>query len=297
MLAAYAMANAALDVLLIYHFNINRSACQDIPARAREDHSVAPRPPVRFEPESPAPACRPNRRTHEHRPGHAHAMQMRRPRAAAVEPSLAERAYTDLEELIVTLELAPGTVVTEAALSQRLDIGRTPIREALQRLARERLVRILPRRGVMVSEIDIKAQLRLLELRREVERLIARCAARRALPEERRRFAALASTFEKSAAVNDAVGFMRCDREFNELCVGAARNEFIDAAMGMMSSLSRRFWFLHYKQAADMPLTARLHAGVARAISEGDEERAAAASDELLDVITRFTRATVSADY
>jgi DNA-binding GntR family transcriptional regulator len=210
--------------------------------------------------------------------------------------SLAERAYTDIEELIVTLKLKPGTVVTEAALSKQLGIGRTPIREALQRLARERLVRVLPRRGVMVSEIDIKAQLRLLELRREVERLIARCAARRATADQRRGFALIAARMEKSAAASDEVAFMRADREFNELCVQAARNEFIVGAMGMMSSLSRRFWFLHYRQAADMPLTARLHAAVARAIAAGDESGAAVASDGLLDVIEHFTRATVAVD-
>src|ERR1700719_1560272 len=65
-----------------------------------------------------------------------------------VEPSLTERAYSMLEEMIVTLKLAPGTAVSEARLSQALGIGRTPIREALQRLARERLVTILPRRGI-----------------------------------------------------------------------------------------------------------------------------------------------------
>ena len=74
------------------------------------------------------------------------------------------------------LELTPGSAVSEAMLSARLGIGRTPIREALQRLARERLVRILPRRGVIVSEIDVKSQLRLLEVRREIERLMARAA-------------------------------------------------------------------------------------------------------------------------
>ena len=211
--------------------------------------------------------------------------------------SLAERAYTDIEELIVTLRLAPGAVLTEASLSKQLGIGRTPIREALQRLARERLVRILPRRGVMVSEIDIKAQLRLLELRREVERLIARSAARRADLAQRGQFATIAERMEKSASASDEVAFMRADREFNDLCVEAAHNEFIVGTMDMMSSLSRRFWFLHYRQAADLPLTARLHAAVAQAIAAGDEQRAAAASDNLMDAIERFTRATVSVEF
>jgi len=208
--------------------------------------------------------------------------------------SLTDRAYAELEEMIVTLQLAPGTAVSEAELSSHLGIGRTPIREALQRLARERLVVILPRRGVMVSEINVSQQLRLHEARRELERLIARTAARRATDTQRTRFRELARNFEKSARVNDDVAFMRTDREFNLLCSSAAHNEFTAGAMSLMHGLSRRFWYLHYKQAADMPLTAKLHADIARAIADNDEELAASASDRLLDVIEKFTRDTVS---
>ena len=207
--------------------------------------------------------------------------------------SLTDRAYAEIEELIVTLRLAPGAPLSEAELSARLGIGRTPIREALQRLARERLVAIYPRRGVIVTEINVASQLRLLETRRELERLIARSAARRATDGERARFRALAVAFEAAAKANDDVNFMRIDRDFNVLCSSAAHNEFAAGAMGLMHSLSRRFWYLHYKQAADMPLTAKLHADIARAIAAGDAERAAKASDRLLDAIERFTRGTV----
>jgi DNA-binding GntR family transcriptional regulator len=199
--------------------------------------------------------------------------------------------------MIVRLELAPGSAVSEAMLSHRLGIGRTPIREALQRLARERLVQILPRRGVIVSDINVKAQLRLLEVRRELERLVARSAARRATDDERARFADLVRAFERAARTNDDVTFLRIDREFNELCLLAAKNEFAATAMSLMASLSRRFWYLHYRQAADMPEAAKLHADVARAIAAGDEEAAARASDALLDNIDAFTRATVSTDF
>jgi len=221
----------------------------------------------------------------------------KKPASGAGETSLTDCAYGDLEELIVTLKLAPGSAVSEMALSQRLGIGRTPIREALQRLARERLVTILPRRGILVTEINIKSQLRLLEVRREVERLVAKNAARRATPEERARFLEIARSFEKSARSNDEVTFMRVDREFNELAVRAARNEFAAGAMGLMHSLSRRFWYIHYKQAADMPLTAKLHADIARAIAAGKENAAGKALDRLLDSIDSFTRATVSVDF
>jgi DNA-binding GntR family transcriptional regulator len=199
--------------------------------------------------------------------------------------------------MIVRLELPPGGAVSEAMLSERLGIGRTPIREALQRLGRERLVQILPRRGVIVSDINVKAQLRLLEVRREVERLVARSAARRATDEERARFVELAKAFERAARTNNDVAFLRIDREFNELCLETARNEFAATAMQLMASLSRRFWYLHYKQAADMPETAKLHADIARAIATGDTDAAGKAADALLDNIDAFTRNTVSTDF
>src|ERR1700749_2613530 len=102
--------------------------------------------------------------------------------------TLTEKAYRALEEEIVTLRIPPGTVVSEAILSRRLGLGRTPVREALQRLAREWLVVIMPRRGIMVSEIDPVRHLRLLEARREIERFLARSAAKRATSVQRAQF-------------------------------------------------------------------------------------------------------------
>lgn len=213
--------------------------------------------------------------------------------AAGADQSLTDVAYARLEELIVTLRLAPGEAVSEAALGEKLGIGRTPIREALHRLARERLVTILPRRGIMVSAIDVAAQLRLLEVRREIERLVARSAARRATGAERRQFADLAGAFEAAAREDDETAFMRTDRAFNDLGLVAARNEYAAGAMSLVHSLSRRFWFIHYREAADMPLAAKLHAAVARAIARGDGKAAAVASDRLIDYIEAFTRSTV----
>jgi len=215
---------------------------------------------------------------------------------AGIAHTLTDRAYALIEELIVTLQLPPGSAVSEGMLSRRLRIGRTPIREALQRLARERLVTILPRRGIVVSEINVRIQLRLLETRREVERLVARLASRRATEEERARFRDLAGRFMRCAGEADEIGFMRADREFNELCLEAARNEFASGSMRLMQSLSRRFWVHHYREAADMPETAKLHADMAQAIAAGDEAGAAVATDRLMAMIESFTRATVSPD-
>ncbi len=204
--------------------------------------------------------------------------------------SLTAVAYSALEEMIVRLELAPGATVTEQQLCGRLGIGRTPIREALQRLVHQGLVKVLPRKGILISPIDPHAQLRLLAVRREVERLVARSAAAVATREERARFLELAEAFERSGLAGDDVTFLRTDREFNEQCLASARNEFASAAMETLQPLARRFWFHHYRQAADLPESARLHAAVARAIGEGRPDAAAAALDALLDVIEAFTR-------
>jgi DNA-binding GntR family transcriptional regulator len=207
--------------------------------------------------------------------------------------TLTDRAYRELEEQIVTLRIPPGTVVSAALLSKMLGIGRTPIREAIQRLARERLMVVMPRRGIVVSDVNVETQLRLLEVRRELERLLARSAARRAAPAERARFDAIGEAMKKAGRKNADTTFMRLDREFNLLILASARNEFAAGAMMLMHGLSRRFWYIHYKQVADLPLTARLHADIARAIARGEQEAAAAASGRLMDYIEDFTRATL----
>ena len=207
--------------------------------------------------------------------------------------SLTDRAYRELEELIVTLQLEPNAVLSETALSQDLGIGRTPIREALQRLAREGLVMILPRKGILVSEINPRKQLLLLAVRREIERLLARASATRLTDKERQQFIEIADGMEQAARDNDDISFMRFDKALNSLVTVAARNEYAERAIGLMHGLSRRFWYVHYKEAADMPLCARLHAELARRISDGDPEGAALACDELIDYVERFTRATV----
>lgn len=209
------------------------------------------------------------------------------------ERSLTDRAYVVLEEMLCTLRLEPGEVLSEGALSETLGIGRTPVREALQRLAREGLVTVLPRRGVLVSDFNVKKQLRMMEVRRELERLMARSAASRATGEERARFEAMARAMHASADAGDDLGFMRLDHEFNVLVTQANRNEFAAAAISLMAGLSRRFWFMHHRQAGDLTMIARLHADIATAIAGADEAAAATASDALLDYIESITRAAV----
>jgi DNA-binding GntR family transcriptional regulator len=208
--------------------------------------------------------------------------------------TLTDKAYRELEERIVTLQLKPGEFLSEYALSSDLKIGRTPIREALQRLAREDLVTILPRKGILVSETDPRKQMLVLEVRRELERLICRLAAQRANDAQRRRLREIAASMDRAAKTNDDMMFMRLDRELNLLLVDAAQNDYAARAMRFLQGHARRFWYLHYKQAADLPLCARLHASQARAAAGGDAKAAAAASDRLINYVVTFTRTTVA---
>ena len=212
--------------------------------------------------------------------------------ALATEP-LTDQAYRAIEEAIVTLKLKPGAVLSEQALSALTRIGRTPIREALQRLAREGLVMILPRKGILVADLNPRSHLLLLEVRREIERLLSRAGAARATADQRAHLQEIARGMDQAARTNDDIAFMRLDREMNALMLEAAHNDYATRSASLFQGLSRRYWYVHYAAAADLPLCARLHAAQARAIAKGDPGEAGKASDRLIDYVENFTRATV----
>ncbi len=200
------------------------------------------------------------------------------------------QAYRALEEMIVTTELAPGTLLSESALAEQLGLGRTPVREALQRLAGEHLVEIMPRRGVRVSDIDIRQQLRLLEVRRPLESLNARLAALRAKDECRQRLRAVAEGMRGAGGEGDYAAFLRLDADFNALLAQAADNEFSAAMLQQVHGLARRFWHIHYRRANDLQQVASLHADIADAVAAGDSAAAMRACAAHMDYIQSFTR-------
>jgi DNA-binding GntR family transcriptional regulator len=219
----------------------------------------------------------------------------RKPRETGQPPqTLTEQAYGVIEEQIVTLRLRPGDVLSEQMLSATYRFGRTPIREALQRLAREGLITILPRKGILVSDLNPRNQLLVLEVRRELERLLSRTGAQRATQQQREQLLAVARGMDEAARTNNDIAFMRLDRELNRLMVETAHNDYAARSMKLLQGLSRRFWYMHYHEAADLPMCARLHANQARAIAKGDADAAARASDKLMDYVETFTRGTVS---
>lgn len=202
--------------------------------------------------------------------------------------SRAMDAYLRLEEMIITMELEPGSLISETELARKLDLGRTPIREALQRLAAEHLVDVMPHRGIRVSPIDVRKQMRLLEVRRELERLVASRAARRASPEQRQHLRKLAEAFETDGTA-DYHAFLIIDRDFNTALSEASDNAFAVAALQSLHGLSRRFWHYYKRHEEDLPTVTALHARIAWAVAAGNESEAAAAVEAHMDYIQAFT--------
>ncbi len=202
---------------------------------------------------------------------------------------LAARAYDRVEEAIVTLELPPGTVFSEIELSERIGIGRTPLREALQRLAQDGLIRVMPRRGMVVTEVNITEYLTVLETRRVLDRLIASKAARRAQPQQRAELETCAREIDAAAQEDDLARFMRLDRRGDALLAQASRNAFAARAVRSLHAHCRRFWYV-YRHDGDLGHTAALHAGILRAVAEGNQTAAAVHSDKLIDYLEKFAR-------
>jgi DNA-binding GntR family transcriptional regulator len=207
--------------------------------------------------------------------------------------SLSNQAYEKIEELIVTMTLKPGSPVSEAQLSTMLNIGRTPIREAMQRLSREHLVAILPKRGIFIADLDPQKQLRVLETRRELERLICKKAAKRATAAERKEFERIAKDFRRAQKEKNESLFLKVDKELNELTITAAKNEYAGAAMASLHGMSRRFWFGNSQHIQNISDMAALHAAIAEAISAGKDTEAGKALDKLVDHVEEFTKKTL----
>jgi DNA-binding GntR family transcriptional regulator len=212
----------------------------------------------------------------------------------ALPAGLADKARVRLEEMIVSLELAPGSVWSEAELSNKLGIGRTPVREALQRLQDEQLVKILRRHGVQITEINPVEQLLLLELRRDLDRSIARQAARRSTSQERAQLLDMAKRLaSRIADGDDILPYLRDHYELKNFLAECARNPFLTRAVMPCYAMSRRFYYLHHRQARDLAVATRHHVDVIRAVAKGNEQKAAAASDRLIDYVEEFTRRTM----
>ncbi|MGH9133300.1 MAG: GntR family transcriptional regulator [Ilumatobacteraceae bacterium] len=186
---------------------------------------------------------------------------------------MSEQAYQHIRRMIVRLELAPGAVVREDVLQRRLGIGRTPIREALQRLARDQFVTVVARRGMFVSSIDVAELSMLYETRAILEPYAARLACARGEPEH---WDAMAACLDRAGGQQvSAAELIDIDRECHEIVWAAAGNRFLTSTLDMLYAQSDRLWHMYLADVADMAHAVGEHRPILDALVDGDGDRAA----------------------
>jgi DNA-binding GntR family transcriptional regulator len=184
--------------------------------------------------------------------------------------SLADKAYHEIRGLIVSLELAPGALIDERELIERLEIGRTPVREALRRLAHERLVEVYPRRGMFVTGVDVREFARLSEVRELLEPEAARLAAERATDADRELLADLLTELDAGASE-----LMDLDERIHRAVYRAAHNDLLEATLEQYYVLALRIWSMALDRAHELEEAVEAHRALLEAIQAGDGERAA----------------------
>ena len=188
--------------------------------------------------------------------------------------SLAEKAYVAIRRLIVTLELGPGSVINERELVERLGIGRTPVREALRRLAQEGLVEVYPRRGMFVTDVDVRKLALVSEVRVALEPEAARLAAERATDAERAELQELLDELDAAGADDHAL--MALDERIHRAVYRCARNDLLATTLEQYYVLALRIWTIALDRQHELNDAVQGHRALLEAIHDGDGERAAA---------------------
>lgn len=207
---------------------------------------------------------------------------------AADARSLSDQAYYRIRELIVTLELAPGSPVTERELMERLALGRTPVREALQALARECLVEVYPRRGMFVSGVDVRDLAGLSEVRLTLEPRAARLAAERATDADRATITVLLKELDHVRGKPDERALIDLDQRIHRHIYECTHNPFLAATLNEYYVLTLRIWFLALDRVTRLEDAVREHRELLRAIRAGNAERA---EEAMRRHVTGFERA------
>ena len=189
--------------------------------------------------------------------------------------SQSEEAYLRIRDRIVSLDMPPGSVVNESRLREELKIGRTPIREALQRLSRENLVKSVPHRGTFVTDVNITDLARITEVRVVLEAHAARLATERLSAMDRGSLTTLLEVLESGSSL-DQRELMRLDQLIHRQIYRAARNPFLEATLERYFNLSLRLWYLVLDREVGLREALREHMELLRAILAGDTDGAQA---------------------
>jgi DNA-binding GntR family transcriptional regulator len=196
-------------------------------------------------------------------------------RSGGVPVRLSDKAYQLIKHKIITLELPPLSAIDEQALMEDLQVGRTPIREALQRLAAEDLVLVAPRRGMFVADISITDLQKIFETRLVLEGFCARLAAQRITPGQLAKIEATIRDLEQVPGT-DSEGLMDIDERFHHLLYDAADNEFLADPLRHLHALSHRIWHLVLERLGNVRGAMEQHILITKALEARDAAQAEA---------------------
>jgi len=204
----------------------------------------------------------------------------------------ASRAYDIIKEKIITLEMPPGSPIHEVNLSEELQLGRTPVREALKLLHAEKLVTTIPQRGMFVSSVALTDLQQIAEVRVELEGLSARLAAERATPDEVAEIDALCRQASDQAN-GEPRQAIQIDRRLHAVIAKASHNEHLMSEVERFYSLSLRLWHLALARIQTADLDMQVHRELLEAITARDPGRAAELMREHIRSFHRSIRAAM----
>jgi DNA-binding GntR family transcriptional regulator len=184
-----------------------------------------------------------------------------------------ERAYDSIRSKIVTLELAPGSMIHEQALAEELEMPLGPVREALKLLIHDNLVAVTPRHGLYVTDVSIPDLDQLSETRLNLEALSAQLAAHRATGDDRAVLISLSHELASTAA-GDNRRLLELDHRFHQAVAKAARNRYLADALERLFGLSQRLWYLALPRLGFLPSSVEEHLALVEAIENQDSLRA-----------------------
>jgi len=191
-----------------------------------------------------------------------------------------EQAYALLRDKVISLSYRPGDYLNIAALVQDTGFGRTPVNQALQRLASEGLVHIMPRKGIVVAPLSIDSAFDLIEVRIVNERLCARLAARRMQEQALAQLRQAEADFAAAAQANDLHRLMNADRIFHETIADIAGNQHLSDILNVLHAQSQRFWAVSLSRPGHTDEVIAEHAAIVAALADGDETLAADSAEK-----------------
>ncbi len=199
--------------------------------------------------------------------------------------NLADLAYDRIEELLVTCALPPGLHLSLQELEAQVGVGRTPVHQAVSRLASDTLILVKPRHGLQVASIDLSRERRMLGLRRDLERFVVRLATERSGATQRNQLLHVAGVLRRDPARITLETFNELDRRIDRLLVSATGEAFLDHVLRPLHTIFRRIgWIYHSLVRPEESLTGTLeaHLAILDAVAGGRADDAVAASDNLI---------------